>query len=95
MNPILETGSAAALSALLTSLFKFAWPSAPSWALIVFALAIGIASTMVVSLAAGEVLTTQTIATNVIQGIIAAGGAAGIDRTGTAAQARREQALRE
>lgn len=87
---ILETTSAIAIASLLTNLFKMAKPDASSAMLVAVSLAVGVLSALLFSLAGGEVLTTQNIATMVIQGIFAAGAAAGIDRTAVAAQNKRD-----
>jgi len=89
MNPVLETVSAAAVATLLTNLFKLAWPTAPAWALVTVALLVGIGSSILVSLQGGTALTPQTLAGMMLQGIIAAGGAAGIDSTSQAANTKR------
>lgn len=92
MDPIGTTVSATAVASLLTNLFKLAWSDAPAWALVVVALLVGIGSAVLVSLYGGEVLTAQTIAGMVLQGIVAAGAAAGLDRTSAAAAAKRARA---
>jgi hypothetical protein len=89
---ILETVSATAIASLLTNLFKLAWPAAPSVALVVVALVVGIGSSILVGVANGAVLDGQVVAQMVVQGIIAAGGAAGLDRTSQAASEKREEA---
>lgn len=91
-DPVLVTISAAAVAAVLTNLFKLAWPAAPSMALAAVALLAGIGSSVLVGLANGALLDTQAIASMIIQGILAAAGAAGLDRTSAAAAAKREEA---
>lgn len=92
MNQIVETSAASVLTSYLVSLFKLAWPTVPSWALVIAALASGLASALLISLAGGEALTTPVIATNVLQGIGAAAIAAGLTRTDQAAQGKRDVA---
>jgi hypothetical protein len=91
-NPILETGVAAGAANLLVNLFKLALPNASAAALVAAALVAGIGMVFVVSLSNGAVLSTAEIATIVLQGIFAAGGAAGLDRISQAAQAKRDEA---
>jgi hypothetical protein len=92
-NVIMETASAIAIASLLTNLFKMAMPDASSAVLVAVSLAVGVLSSLLFSLAGGDVLTTQSVAVMIIQGIFAAGAAAGIDRTAVAAQAKRDQAI--
>jgi hypothetical protein len=91
-DPILVTVSAGAVSTILTNLYKMAMPTAPSWALVLMALFIGVWSAVLVGLANGAVLDIQTIAGMILQGTIAAGGAAGIDQISKTASAKREAA---
>lgn len=92
-NVVMETASAIAIASLLTNLFKMAVPDASSAVLVAVSLAVGILSSVLFSLAGGEAFTAQTVATMVIQGIFAAGAAAGIDRTAVAAQNKRDEAI--
>lgn len=92
-NIVMETASAIAIASLLTNLFKMAMPDASSAVLVAVSLVVGVLSSLLFSLAGGEVLTTQSVAVMIIQGIFAAGAAAGIDRTAVAAQAKRDQAI--
>jgi hypothetical protein len=72
------------------SLLKLGWPAVPSWALVVSAIALGIGASMLVSIGSKAVLSSDVLAVNTIQGILAAAAAAGVDRTGTIAQAKRD-----
>jgi hypothetical protein len=82
MNPIVETTSAATLAALGVALFKMAWATAPSWALVVAALLIGVSASFLVSAAGGDVWTQPLVATTIMQGLLAAATAAGgVSRT--------------
>jgi hypothetical protein len=92
-NIVMETASAIAIASLLTNLFKMAVPDASSAVLVAVSLVVGVLSSLLFSLAGGGVLTAQTVATMIIQGIFAAGAAAGIDRTAVAAQAKRDRAI--
>lgn len=71
------------------------WPTMPSWALVMLALFAGLSTTFLVSLAGGEVLTTQTAATNILQGLFAAATAAGVDRGNVTADRTRVVAQME
>lgn len=92
MNVLVETAAATPVATALVNLFKFAWPAAPSWALALVSLLVGVSATFVVSLASGAVITSQLAAQNVLQGVAVAMLAAGVDRLGTAAQATRDAA---
>jgi hypothetical protein len=92
MTSIIETGAATTLATIGTSLLKLAWPAVPSWALVACALVVGIGAMELVSLAGSVEQTTAVLATNVIQGVIAAAAGAGIDRTGVTAQTKRDEA---
>jgi hypothetical protein len=92
MSPIVETASSAAVATLLTNLFKLAWPSAPGWALVMVALLVGVGASLLVGVAGGAQLTPQVLAGLVLQGTIAAGGAAGLDSASQAAAAKRASA---
>ena|ERR1051325_242481 len=94
-DPILTTVSAAAVAAILTNLFKLAWAAAPSWALVAVAVAAGVGSSILVSVANGATLDAQAIAGMAVQGLIAAAGAAGIDQTSQRANIQRRAVRRE
>lgn len=89
MNVLVETSAAASIAVALVNLFKFARPEAPSWALALVSLIVGIGATFVVSLASGEIVTTQLAAQNVLQGVAVAMVAAGLDRVSAAASQTR------
>jgi hypothetical protein len=95
MNPIVETTSAATLAALGVALFKMAWATAPSWALVTAALLIGVSASFLVSAAGGDVWTQPVIATTIMQGLFAAAGAAGVSRTDERANIVRTNAQME
>lgn len=89
MNFIVETGAAATAANILVTLGKSGWPAMPSWVLVLLALASGIGATFLVSMAGGEVLTSQTAAVDILQGLFAAATAAGVDRGNVAADRTR------
>lgn len=89
MNVLVETAAAMPFATALVNLFKFAWPAAPSWALALVALLVGVGATFVVSLATGAVVTSQLAAQNVLQGVAVAMAASGLDRLGAAASQTR------
>jgi hypothetical protein len=95
MNPIVETTSAATLAALGVALFKMAWATAPSWALVVAALLVGVSASFLVSAAGGDVWTQPAIATTIMQGLLAAATAAGVSRTDERANLVRTNAQTE
>jgi hypothetical protein len=95
MDLILETSTAALAANVLVTLGKLAWPTMPSWALVALALFAGLSTTFLVSLAGGEVLTTQSAAANILQGLFAAATAAGVDRGNVAADRTRVVAKME
>lgn len=92
MELLLETGTAVTAANIFVSLGKLGWPAMPSWALVLLALASGIGSTFLVSLGLGDVQTGPVIAANVLQGLFAAAGAAGVDRTNVSADQRSSEA---
>lgn len=92
MDFAIDTTAAATITALLVALFKAAVPDAPTWGLIVAALAAGVLSSFLVAVAGDVVLTQPVIAQTVISGILAAGAAAGVTRTDAAATALRDAA---
>lgn len=89
---LLETAAVTPVVSALVNLFKFGWPTAPSWALVLVSLLAGIGGAFVVSLAQGHILTAQLAAQDTIVGILVAVAASGLDRLSTAAQATRESA---
>lgn len=89
MDFVLTLGSAATATSLVVSLFKFAYPVAPSWAIALVSVLSGIGLALLVSLAQGDVLSAQTAATSVVAGIFAAASAAGITRTDQSAEQKR------
>lgn len=89
MDPIVEAGAAAMIAGYLVAFAKLAQPNIAAWLLVVTSLAAGISSSFLIALAGGLMLTTQTGAETVIQGIIAAAIAAGLTRTDNAAEAKR------
>lgn len=96
MDSIVEIGSAATVAALVVALFKLAWPTSPSWALVLAAVVGGIGSSFLVAAAGGEaVWGLQAIAGTALQGIFAAAAAAGVTRTDARANVVRADAQRD
>lgn len=89
---LLEPVAVTPIVSALVNLFKFGWPTAPSWALALVSLLAGVGGAFVVSLAQGHLLTTQIAAQDVIVGVLVAVAASGLDRLSTAAQAGRDAA---
>ena len=95
MNYIAETGAAALFTGYLVAMFKLAVPDAKPWILVLVSICSGILGSVLVALSTGAVVDTQLGAQWVIQGVIAAAGAAGLTRTDGRAQEVREKALGE
>ena len=91
-NIVMETASAIAIASLLTNMAKLGKPDMSSATLVIVSIIAGVVSSVLFSLASGEVLNVQSGAIMVIQGLVAAGAAAGIDRAAVAAQNKRDQA---
>lgn len=92
MDAIIETGAAATVANILVNLFKLALPGAPSWALVSVAIAAGVLSSGLLTMAGTEPWSQQVVAQTIIQGIIASAAAAGVSRTNTVAEAKRAEA---
>lgn len=90
MDALTTTASAGIFASLITSLFKFGFPNLPSSVVMGISILAGILSAFLVSLSRGDVLSVQTIAANVLMGILAAGAAAGVSRADRAADIKRE-----
>jgi hypothetical protein len=93
MDFVLTIGTAASATTLLVAMFKRAWATAPSAAIVITALLAGIGLSFLVSAAQGDVTTKQNIATSIIAGIFAAAGAIGIRAADNSSDVRREKAL--
>lgn len=89
---LLETAAVAPVASALINLFKLGWPAAPSWALMLISLVAGIGGAFVVSLAQGQLITTQLAAQDVLVGILVAVAASGLDRLSVVAQSKRDAA---
>jgi hypothetical protein len=92
MDTVIQAGSATVVAQTVTSLVKFGYPSLPSWAVMLVSVLAGIGASFLVALAAGDVLSSQVVAQNVLTGILAAATAAGISRADRAADQQREAA---
>ena len=95
MNYIAETGAAALVCGYLVALFKMAAPNSKTATLVIIAIVSGIFATALVSVANGSTYNLKDVAQWIIQGVIAAAGAAGLTRTDGRAQEVREDALGE
>jgi len=92
MNYIAETGAAALVCGYLVALFKMAFPNAKTATLVIVAIFSGVLATVLVSVANGSTYDLKDVAQWIIQGVIAAAGAAGLTRTDGRAQEVRESA---
>lgn len=89
MSTITAIGSAASLAGLIVALFKFGFPSLPSYGVMGISLCAGMGSSFLMSLANGDALTTQQAAQSVVLGFFAAATAAGISRADRSADEKR------
>jgi hypothetical protein len=97
METVIETGAAALFAGYLVAFYKHGAPTAPSWSLVLVALLAGIGGALLAQISTSGLasLTDQAIATLVIQGVVAAAGAAGLTRTDLSAEVKRQQAAGE
>jgi hypothetical protein len=94
MDFVLTTGTAATATMYLVSLFKLGWPAAPSWAVVLCAFLAGEAASFLVSLAQGQVMTSQQAAVTAIAGVFAAATAAGARTTDNKSDEKRMEVQR-
>jgi hypothetical protein len=91
-NVVIDASATATFTGLAVALFKSAWPSAPTWVLVLVSLACGIGCAFLVALAADVVFIRPHIAQVVLIGLMAAAVAAGVARTDAAATRLRDAA---
>jgi len=94
MSHVLETGAATTAASMLVSLFKHAWPTAPSGVVVFAAIVAGVGGSILATVSEHDAMEWDqgTVATVVLQGIIAAGAAAGLYRAEKSAEAKRDAA---
>lgn len=88
MNVLLQTGTVASFTKIIVDGFKIGWPAAPAWAVLVVGFVVAQIVMVLSTLATGDELTTQIVAVNVLQGVLAWGLAVGITEAQKLAQAK-------
>lgn len=89
MDAIIDTAAVVAAAVALVNLFKFGFPTAPSWSLALLAVVAGIGLAILAIPAQGGLLAQQSVAQAIFQGIVAAVAAAGLDRQAVSAEDKR------
>lgn len=78
--------ASAGIAKILVDVVRLGFPNRPTWVSPVLAILFGIISATILALSNGDALTVQTLAQNIIAGVLSGGSAIGITELSNRAQ---------